>query len=357
MKKKGFTLVELLAVIVILAVIALIATPQILRLINGAREDAAKDSMYGYIKAVEQAYVKSQMEINAPNVASQQFTKLTRNSIATSDSKVTISNMELNGTAPTEAESNIISFDANSAITCALIKFHNYYVYYNGADGSTNAGATATEAGNCKGSSTPTPTLSAKLVVSYDKDTRENDKWLDKSGNGNDGVIHDAEWTEDGLKFNGTSSWVGIKKIDLDKITLEVTFKNYVSNGQQQDLIANFDSGGYAVEIGSDDKLLSMAYLESGYKLIFCENKIQPNQEYHVIYTYDGSKQKIYVNGKKEAEKEETGQLKQPDLNTIWALGTNPRGESAIDRFFNGTISSVKIYDGALTEQEIESLW
>ena len=45
-RNKGFTLVELLAVIVILALIALIATPIILNVINDAKKQAAKDSAY-----------------------------------------------------------------------------------------------------------------------------------------------------------------------------------------------------------------------------------------------------------------------------------------------------------------------
>lgn len=51
--KKGFTLIELLAVIVILAIIALIATPIILNMIDNAKKNAAKDSAYGYIQAIE----------------------------------------------------------------------------------------------------------------------------------------------------------------------------------------------------------------------------------------------------------------------------------------------------------------
>ncbi|MBP3461792.1 MAG: prepilin-type N-terminal cleavage/methylation domain-containing protein, partial [Bacilli bacterium] len=51
--KKGFTLIELLAVIVILAIIALIATPIILNMINDAKKSAAKDSIFGYVEAVE----------------------------------------------------------------------------------------------------------------------------------------------------------------------------------------------------------------------------------------------------------------------------------------------------------------
>ena len=60
-EKKGFTLVELLAVIVILALIALIATPIILNVINDAKKQAAKDSAYGYMDAVEKYIVSSKV--------------------------------------------------------------------------------------------------------------------------------------------------------------------------------------------------------------------------------------------------------------------------------------------------------
>ena len=61
-RNKGFTLVELLAVIVILAIIALIATPIILNVINDAKKQAAKDSAYGYMDAVEKYIVSSELE-------------------------------------------------------------------------------------------------------------------------------------------------------------------------------------------------------------------------------------------------------------------------------------------------------
>ena len=61
-KNKGFTLVELLAVIVILALIALIATPIILNVINDAKKQAAKDFAYGYMDAVEKYIVSSELE-------------------------------------------------------------------------------------------------------------------------------------------------------------------------------------------------------------------------------------------------------------------------------------------------------
>ena len=61
---KGFTLVELLAVLVILAIIALITTPIILGVINDARENAAADSAWAYVDAIENAYALDQASTN-----------------------------------------------------------------------------------------------------------------------------------------------------------------------------------------------------------------------------------------------------------------------------------------------------
>lgn len=56
--KKGFTLVELLAVIVILAVIAVIAVPSILGIIENARKDAFSADVRSAFKSVELEYTR-----------------------------------------------------------------------------------------------------------------------------------------------------------------------------------------------------------------------------------------------------------------------------------------------------------
>ncbi len=61
MNKKGFTLVELLAVIVILAIVALVTTPAILNVINNSRLEGAKDKAWGVINSVKSAYAQAQM--------------------------------------------------------------------------------------------------------------------------------------------------------------------------------------------------------------------------------------------------------------------------------------------------------
>ena len=56
--KKGFTLVELLAVIVILAVIILIAVNAVLPQMNRARKNSFADEAMNYLKAAETKYVE-----------------------------------------------------------------------------------------------------------------------------------------------------------------------------------------------------------------------------------------------------------------------------------------------------------
>ena len=56
---KGFTLVELIAVIVILSIIALISTPAVLSVIEETKINNYRNSMYGLLRAVEEDHTAS----------------------------------------------------------------------------------------------------------------------------------------------------------------------------------------------------------------------------------------------------------------------------------------------------------
>ena len=64
---KGFTLIELFAVIVILAVIALITTPIVLGIINDAKEASNQRSVEAYAKAVEYGVIQYEYK-NGQNI-------------------------------------------------------------------------------------------------------------------------------------------------------------------------------------------------------------------------------------------------------------------------------------------------
>lgn len=59
--KKGFTLIEVLAIIVILAIIAVITVPIVLNVIDNSKKGSAKDSAYGYVDSVNKLYVSKSM--------------------------------------------------------------------------------------------------------------------------------------------------------------------------------------------------------------------------------------------------------------------------------------------------------
>ena len=78
MNKKGFTLLELLAVVVVLAIIALIAVPIILNTIDKSKQGAAESSALGYIDAVEKQVMVNKVK-SSDAINSGEYTKVELN--------------------------------------------------------------------------------------------------------------------------------------------------------------------------------------------------------------------------------------------------------------------------------------
>lgn len=139
MKKneKGFTLIELLAVIVILAIIALITTPIVLNVISSARDDAAKNKMYGVIDAVRLAYTQNQVSDN-PVAAAADGTIVTDFKTNMNFGNVaTGTTISISGDKPTEGT---VTVDTTTGkITASGIKFaSDSHTCSVGEDGKAN---------------------------------------------------------------------------------------------------------------------------------------------------------------------------------------------------------------------------
>jgi len=68
MKKNGFSLIELLAVIVILSFIVLITTPIVVNIISNTQKNSFKTSAHGILNAAELFYTKKLMGESVPRV-------------------------------------------------------------------------------------------------------------------------------------------------------------------------------------------------------------------------------------------------------------------------------------------------
>ena len=88
--KKGFTLIELIAVLVILAIIALIVTPLVLNVIRKAKDSANKRSVDAYGKAIEIALMGYVMDTgDTPNDLNELTVEYTGNKVECNVKKIT----------------------------------------------------------------------------------------------------------------------------------------------------------------------------------------------------------------------------------------------------------------------------
>ena len=60
--KKGFTVMELLAVIVVIAVLTLIAVPELVKVISSSKDSSKLETVKNYIKALEEKVVAEQFD-------------------------------------------------------------------------------------------------------------------------------------------------------------------------------------------------------------------------------------------------------------------------------------------------------
>ena len=105
MKKKGFTLVELLAVIIVLAVVALIATPMVLNTIEDSKKGAFEQSLKNIVKASK--LYQAREELNNPIVGCRYFSfenDVVDITIRDGKTYYPVKELDLKGTIPTEGE-------------------------------------------------------------------------------------------------------------------------------------------------------------------------------------------------------------------------------------------------------------
>ena len=125
-KNRGFTLIELLAVIVILAVIALIATPLIMGTITKAKKNAAIDSAYGYMRAMETSIGRIHVE-DASKIMEQEEITFTVDD--NGESLVTDgATMEVNYKGSKPEDGGTLTYDKNGRVVRGTLTIGGYTV-------------------------------------------------------------------------------------------------------------------------------------------------------------------------------------------------------------------------------------
>lgn len=149
--KKGFTLVELLAVIVILAVLVLLAVPSVLKMMDGAKENAFEIEAENIINGAKLKYADDLLDSSLPTAITVTITSdVTGYCYALSDL------------------SDYVDKTFGSNVGSVLIDATNnsYYIWY--ADGTNSVTASTTNKGGNISADATTITTAAATTANWD---------------------------------------------------------------------------------------------------------------------------------------------------------------------------------------------
>jgi hypothetical protein len=206
------------------------------------------------------------------------------------------------------------------------------------------------------------------LVAHWALDETTGTTSYDFSGHGNQGVHQNTPTISDdvpthyastrSLDFNGSTQYVSVTNDPIltprDAITLSAWIRPDTV-ATDRDFLSNFGntSGnyGYNLRVFSSRVVFDISTTGSDDQWLQTGQILSAGTWYHVAATYDGTNQKIYVNGRLEIAEPASGRI-FPTTNDL-AIG---RTAFSGGRYFDGKVDDVRIYDRALSYAEVQSL-
>ncbi|MGJ0483601.1 MAG: LamG-like jellyroll fold domain-containing protein [Methylomicrobium sp.] len=198
------------------------------------------------------------------------------------------------------------------------------------------------------------------LVAAYDFEEGSGKKVVDASGQCNHGIIKGAVRVPNGrygqaLQFDGVKDWVTVNdnpSLDLSTgMTLEAWVRPLSETKGSNTVILKQASKGevYALYSEEDSGLPASYIKDSEYHGVTGSNRLPTNTWSHLVATYDGNNQRLYVNGVKVAESAQKALIQQSKGKL--RIG----GNSLWKEYFHGYIDEVRIYNRALSANEVNS--
>lgn len=219
MKKDGFTLVELLAVVVILAVVALIATPIILNVINDAKKSSIKQSAIGYVDAVEKTILEKKTNTDVDydgkyTIKKDQITKESETASLLPILDLIQLNVNVKGELPTKGnleieKSNVISGEFYYNNYLVTLSNDKYKIQVLSNSSSTDTSALKTEINNLKAELDAEKKKGATITLSFSGSTALS---CNSSNNNFEGLNQSSKTSDSDDIFTYSNGGVVINK-------------------------------------------------------------------------------------------------------------------------------------------------
>ena len=219
MKKDGFTLVEILAVVVILAVVALIATPIILNVINDAKKSSIKQSAIGYVDAVEKTILEKKTNTDVDydgkyTIKKDQITKESETASLLPILDLIQLNVNVKGELPTKGnleieKSNVISGEFYYNNYLVTLSNDKYKIQVLSNSSSTNTSALETEINNLKAELDAEKKKGATITLSFSGSTALS---CNSSNNNFEGLTQSSKTSDSDDIFTYSNGGVVINK-------------------------------------------------------------------------------------------------------------------------------------------------
>lgn len=208
--------------------------------------------------------------------------------------------------------------------------------------------------------------------------------WTDISGNGNNATLSgfdfndESGWIYNGLHFTG-KEYVALNDFDSDEFTIEVVCKfDSVTDvdSTTQSVLSSINDGGAGLVFNTltNESILKRGkasfdvYTTEGLSdVTIYDSIIQANKVYSISgslgkmelqlgadnFAYETSAQLLGINGKYEGIPYNNN-IQKPATGTTFVLGGNPLAGAGAETTFKGTIYCVRVYNRALTEEELK---
>jgi len=159
------------------------------------------------------------------------------------------------------------------------------------------------------------------------------------------------------FRFDGSNDFIKVgpnSSLQVNNVTIAAFFKT-VNNGQSVQFIAGYgDTGIAGYWIGTSGGPIRFSIGGGSGNYLQQSSGVTPNNDqiYYVVGTYDGTNQRVYVNGVLQASATTvTGNISYTGLTDGFLVG-QVQGFTA-GRYLTGSVYNVSVYNRALSQAEI----